>query len=275
MKNSKEMSLKDIQNVSLDILKAFHNFCVSKGIRYSLGYGTLIGAIRHKGLIPWDDDIDVVMLRKDYDKFIKLFQDTGKYKLFCAERRNMFGAIARLCEMKQTRVKTSVPLFTENTGVWIDIFPLDYIEDDREKLIDDMQLVLCAHRETLSKRIAMRNLRNEVSGFRSLYHWIKMRIRYRKNVFHYVDEHLAIINRVSSNTGTLICQFGYPTYNERDVLHRTAFDNVKCVPVEDSLFYVMEGYDEWLRNIYGDYMKLPPEKDRNRGHGSNCYIWVS
>lgn len=275
MNSYKEMSLRDIQKVSLDILKVFHDFCVSNNIRYSIGYGTLIGAVRHKGFIPWDDDVDVVMLREDYNKFINLFRDSENYKLFSGERRNMYGAIARLCEIKRTRVDLYVPLFSEATGVWIDIFPMDYIEEDHDRLLEDMQSVISAHRETIMKRCLMRSMRNEVNGLRSLFHWIKMNVKYRNDIFSYVDAHLSKVNDISSENGGLICQFGYPTYNERDVVIREAFDDVVEVNFEGSLFYAMKGYDLWLKNIYGDYMKLPPKEDRIAKHGQNKYYWIS
>ena len=275
MNNYREMSLKDIQNVSLDILKVLHEFCVSNGIRYSLGYGTLIGAVRHKGFIPWDDDLDIVMLREDYNKFVDLFQDTKKYKLFSGERRNMYGAIARLCEMEQTRVDPYAPMFSEATGVWIDIFPMDYIDDIQDKLLDNMKLVINAHHKTLLKRCMMRSMRSEVNGLRSLIYWLIRRFKYGKNVFSYVDDHLNIVKNVSSERGQWICQFGYPTYNERDIAPRETFDDVVEVSFEGSSFFAMKGYDVWLKNIYGDYMKLPPEKDRNLGHGYNNYHWIS
>ena len=70
----REMALKEIQQVSLDILKDVHQFCINNGIHYSLCYGTLLGAIRHNGFIPWDDDIDIMMPRPDYDRFVNTYK---------------------------------------------------------------------------------------------------------------------------------------------------------------------------------------------------------
>ena len=80
----KEMTLGEVQNISLDILVHFHNFCIANNIKYSLGYGTLIGAIRHKGFIPWDDDVDVDMMREDYERFAQIFNNsTSNSDLYC------------------------------------------------------------------------------------------------------------------------------------------------------------------------------------------------
>lgn len=81
------LSLKDIQGVLLRIMKYIHSFCVENDIKYSLCGGTLIGAIRHKGFIPWDDDIDITIPRPDYDRFVKIFKDSDEFKLFAPERK--------------------------------------------------------------------------------------------------------------------------------------------------------------------------------------------
>ena len=84
----REMTLEEIQQVSLEILKDVHRFCVENDIKYSLCYGTLLGAIRHNGFIPWDDDIDIMMPRPEYDRFIRLYQSEKGYKLFAAENND-------------------------------------------------------------------------------------------------------------------------------------------------------------------------------------------
>ena len=110
----REMTLKEIQQVSLGILKDIHKFCVEHDIQYSLCYGTLLGAIRHKGFIPWDDDIDITMPRPEFDRFIKSYQSEKGYRLFAAENNDgdteVSVPFARVCEMQRTFVDTGIAM---------------------------------------------------------------------------------------------------------------------------------------------------------------------
>ena len=129
----KEMTLQEVQNVSLEILKDVHAFCESHNIRYSLAYGTLIGAIRHKGFIPWDDDVDIIIPRPDFERFCQEFQSAKGYKLYRPGDPENFMVFARVCDNERTLVKTNRPWSTERTGIWIDIFPFEGLPNDENE----------------------------------------------------------------------------------------------------------------------------------------------
>ena len=131
----KRLSQKDLQVISLEILKDVDAFCKANGIRYSMAYGTLLGAVRHKGFIPWDDDVDIVMMRSDYERFCREYK-SDKYELFGNPRTSdAYVAYARVADMKDTESRTYIPWAgnRQDQGVRIDVFPLDYAPDDEQE----------------------------------------------------------------------------------------------------------------------------------------------
>ena len=120
-------NLSEIKKIELDILRAFRSFCEKNSLRYFLAYGTLLGAVRHGGFIPWDDDIDVAMPRTDYERFLKEFRDE-RYEVYDLSKKGYFYPFAKLCDtttvlIEEMSVKNSI-------GVYIDIFPMDGIADN-------------------------------------------------------------------------------------------------------------------------------------------------
>ena len=130
----KELSLKEIQALSLEILIDVAEFCEKNGIHYSLAYGTCLGAVRHKGFIPWDDDVDVQMLREDYERFARTYR-SERFKFFdSSNMKDCWIPFGRVCDCERTVSKTNIPWHggTVQTGLWIDIFPVDKVTADHD-----------------------------------------------------------------------------------------------------------------------------------------------
>jgi len=129
----KELTLQELKDIEFDILKMFDAFCKENNIRYFFAYGTLLGAIRYKGFIPWDDDVDVLVPREDYDRLLKLFTDSEQYRLYAYEREPKYRyPFAKLCDMTTRKDEGGYENGVE-LGVDIDIFPLDAWDNDLEK----------------------------------------------------------------------------------------------------------------------------------------------
>ena len=128
--------LQKMQEVELDLFKAFIEVCEKLQLKYYLLGGTLLGAVRHKGFIPWDDDIDVGMPRKDYEIFIQKAQDLLPEHYFvqnCYTDGKLPMAFCKIRNSNTTFIETSVKDFKINHGIFIDIFPLDYYPQDKKK----------------------------------------------------------------------------------------------------------------------------------------------
>ena len=258
----KEMTLKDIQSASLEILKDVHEFCQDNGIRYTLYYGTLLGAIRHNGFIPWDDDVDIAMPRPDYERFIKTYVSKKGFKLFSREGEegdNVYIPFARVCEMEKTMaVCTYIPWCSSMTGVWIDIFPLDGLED--EKTLALARIKKANQCRLLCSRVRLGKGKLDLDkGLKGLLKTLLKKLLYR-NRHYYFDRFISICKEKDYSRMNFFSTLVNAVYSE--ILPKSVCDKFLLNRFEDSEFYVMNGYDLCLKSMYGDYMKLPPVEQR-------------
>ena len=274
----KQMTLREVQLVSLDVMQEFHNFCVKNNIRYSLSGGSLLGAIRHNGFIPWDDDMDVQMPRNDFDKFITQYTSaTGDFKLYCRELPQQVKQLgfpyARLCDMKRTFVDTAnIPWNREKTGIWIDILPCDGMPSDEVEA---------------KKHLRVNNILQEFAYWYALKFvpWSQVRAAtsLKKKMKFILKKIFSYFN--CDNFFNLYCKYRKKyDYDQSDYFFATCHYNMKewqpkkymenfiLHKFEDREFYIMTGYDSNLRSLYGDYMKEPPASNRAH-HSFNINYW--
>lgn len=254
------LTLEEIQKVSLSILSDVHEFCINNDIKYSLAYGTLLGAIRHKGFIPWDDDVDIVMPRKDFERFCNLYKSEKGYKILSPDSSESLIPFGRVYDTRSTRCSTTAPWSTFETGVWIDVFPLDGVEDN----YDDFKARIQSLRNT-AKKIAMTRTSSEgflhTKTLRRKCTWIVKKIyTFGTNIKQLKSSYLQDIQRLefdkSNYFGQLSC-YDEATHKE----HNPKEDFQNCVEVEfeGKKMLAMNGYDRVLKRYYGDYMQLPPK----------------
>lgn len=273
----KNMTTKDIQMVSLDILKDVHEFCVEHDIKYTLFSGTLLGAIRHHGFIPWDDDLDIAFTRPEYEKFVKLYQSKRGYKLFARERqgKDVYLSYARVCDMDRTFADDSLfPWTKEKKGVWIDVFPLDGAVSDQELAVRHSEEFYKIWLRSKLIRFAMVPFSKRPGFFKKIKLFFR-KIQFAKELrtLDIWDRHIAMCKRIPFDTAANYSHYAWAGFKMREYYKTSAFEGYQLQPFEDGQFYVMKGYDGALRAKYGDYMQLPPVEERKPRHSINKYYW--
>ena len=259
-----EIPLTQVRRIQLEILDSIHAFCEEKGLRYALAYGTLLGAVRHEGYIPWDDDIDIMMPRPDYDIFIRSYQSDENKVIdlatspVCVE---MFAKISR------------VGTYMEDVygrvlwGVNVDVFPIDGYPSKVSTVnqlfhLNGLIPVVCPFYQAVSK--------NKLIWF------IKYIV---KRVFHPSTPNVLALKESitaqlreqsfedSSCAGAYFGDAGLNEFMEKDI-----FCSFSSVKFEGGCYPAPLQYDSYLRNLYGEYMVLPPEEQRVLHH---CYKYYS
>ena len=274
----KYLSLKDKQDVSLYLLKKLHAFCEDNDIHYSLAYGTLIGAVRHKGFIPWDDDIDVLMLRPDFDRFCASFKMEG-LSLHCHQNDpGCFIGFARICDDVYTRsIKNSWLCGGGYTGMWIDVFPVDSVEDDPDEYLAHYYKMQELHTGTYKYRARLNGI-YKTNNFKAnvlasiLKLWPFHQI-YKKKAVQYMDNFIKEIKRIPFGTTGHYSQLAIPGTGSKNYLKTEYFDDFVLLDFEGLKFYAMKDYDTDLRLAFGDYMQLPPEDQRTPLHEFQFFYW--
>lgn len=269
MGTKRVMTLKELQETELDIMRVFHDFCEKHGLRYYLAGGTLLGAIRHKGFIPWDDDIDVCMPHPDYLKLVELSQngmlDEFRYLDTRLLNKDCPSSMIRICD-NRTEVEFTEYKIPYKIGCWIDIYSLDGLSDipkERSKQFRQMRvamdLFLCCLTKFGNKR------RNRLINMMQYCLLPALPVIRAVGYQRYLDWLDRIATRYSYDekeyVGVLEGRGG-----EKETMRKSDMEPRFLVDFEGEKFYTMANYDAYLTNLYGDYMTPPREEDRVSRH---------
>ena len=269
----RKMTLQDIQSASLDILKVVDGFCKENGITYFISYGSLLGAVRHKGFIPWDDDIDILVPRPDYERLLKTFNVPG-FKVYNAADPDCWLTYSRICWPEKTLVKTTSPWYkgTYSSGLWIDVFPLDAVSDNEQEFKDQYHRVTKDYLETVSIRRRKTKIDKDFGLIRNS----KTLVHRVLHPFRHFQDPLIAKNRLLAEMDSC------PAYGstghvsmlpcpERDWEWFPIEDFASSVPMKfcDAEFPAPVGWHHHLTQLWGDYMQLPPIEDR---HPKQTYL---
>lgn len=267
--NRKPLSLRDLQLLELEILKLLRDICNEYGLRYYLAGGTLIGAVRHNGFIPWDDDIDVCMPRPDCMKLLEISNDgwLDDYRRidYFEDNHNALSATLRIYDVR-TELQFQDVSTKMNFGCWIDVFAFDGLSPSpikRKMHFAEMRLVydlfLCRITKFGGKRrskiveILQYGLLPVLPLIRmvSPYSYLKKMDRIARRYSYEDSEYVGVLE---GRAGA------------KEAMRKDDMNPPIMVTFEGENFAAMANYDEYLTNLYGDYMQLPPEDQRISRH---------
>ena len=260
--------LKKLQQVQTQMLKDVLDVCEKYGLSCFLIYGTAIGAVRHKGFIPWDDDIDVGMLREDYDKFLEVFDKELKedYEVLTPETDSRYACTVTHVQRKNTVFITEMTKNLKcNCRIFMDIFPFDNVPDSTKE------------QNRLLKKSTLYGKLLFLSGSGSphipyngiLYHVMHlgcMLIHGVLKLFHVTPIFLyRRFKNVSTSFNNVDCE--YVTSYEytgciKDKIRKSDILPLKKVPFENIYAYIPANNDDFLKKVYGDYKQIPPIEER-------------
>lgn len=254
-----QISKSEIRNIEIEILKQIDIACKKNGIRYYIAYGTLLGAVRHQGFIPWDDDVDIVMFRNDYNKFLNLIQNNHLPEWISKLDETCPGYFYPFMKLVDNRTIAKMENNKTEHGIWVDVFPLDYVPGD-EKI----------YRKIARKAEFLRNvvismttdfhanqpiLKKLIKKFLCLY----AKIKSPKAILEKYNKLLSSTIRLGSND-YVACLFSPYVYKEK--IPTKIFENSKKYLFEGNYFDGPASAKEYLTSIYGNFMELPPLNKR-------------
>ncbi len=251
-------TLRQLQMVELEMLIELDRICRKCGIRYTLTGGTLLGAVRHGGFIPWDDDADVSMMREEYEKFRKACEtELDKERFYFQDMRNTagyrwgYGKMRRKDTLFLREYQQDMPY---KQGVFIDIFPRDGVPDGRigEKL---HKFACFCVRKTLWSPVGKKAHPNIF-----MRKWFAILYRLSGTVIYKIYDYLV---KVSNKKETqYVRALTFPVPNGYKGYKREWYAESVNIEFEGHTFMANRHYREWLEQEFGDYMKLPPEVQR-------------
>ncbi len=262
--------IKEIRSILLELTCEIKQICEENHLRYYLSGGTLLGAVRHKGFIPWDDDIDLHMPRPDYEKFIEIYNSTNRENILYAQETNpdYLYSFAKLVKKGTVLYENGCHSGVE-MGVYVDIFPIDGVGDTKEQALEVMKKINMPIKLLMSYRM-------------DLY---RKHVTLKKNLQVFAAKIVAPFfgsKKLANKINTLAQTYNYDEskliasfideVGEKRIYPREVYDNECKLSFEGIEFPAPSDYDLVLSQFYGDYMTLPPKEKQVFTHSYKAYI---
>ncbi len=265
----KKLSRIECREIQMEILDQLKDICNSNNIKYYLAYGSLLGAVRHNGYIPWDDDIDICLFRNDYNKLIDLINQ-GLYKesnpwleIIDNKTENYYYTFAKVID---NRTVAKMGDNITQHGIWVDIFPIDNLPDK----INERNIFI---RYCYFLRSIILSMTTDFSGIK------KGKKRYIKRVLNIIANvigkekicnHYVRICRYYEKNDSKYVGVLFSPYSVKDCFLKEKMIVTKEYKFEGRCYTGFAEYDYYLSGLYGNYMKLPPE-EKQKTHSIHAF----
>ena len=264
---------KEIQKIAFEILKYVDKFCRKNNIKYSICGGTLLGAIRHKGFIPWDDDIDIMMPRNEYERFLKLmdneYKEGNKYKClhYGKDFPDYYYTFAKVVDL-DTHLEESTLINNKDLGIFIDVFPVDGIPSKNPAKIAKKahhynRMIVHSNMTKVDKTgistgkyLIKKLLITPYAKLLGRDYWLKKHEKYVKS---FPLDKFEYGNLYSGSIGI------------KEMFPKKFFDEIIEVDFEGYKLLAIKEYTKYLEHTYGDYMTPPPPEKRVAPHNTKIY----
>lgn len=265
----KKIELEEQKKIMIRILEYFDKVCRENNIKYSLIGGSLIGAIRHKGIIPWDDDIDVILSRKEYLKIIDILEkkEDSRFKLLTRNTcKDYFFPFPKLIDKRTYVIEPQNLEQISEYGIYIDIFSYSNVSNEEKERVKDVKKI-----KLLNSMMSRKKLNLKTDGLKQNF------LRVNKNILSKIIGYSCICKKLDSIYGkynevhTNYVISNWPIYKlEKEIQNSNNIKEFIDIKFETICVMIYKNYDEILKTTFGNYMQLPPENKR-KSHGLIAY----
>lgn len=249
------MELKEVQKQELQMLEDFAQYCDKFNLRYYLAGGTLLGAVRHHGFIPWDDDIDVIMPRPDFEKFLGLVYtgNMDNYKIVDDYHDHADGK--PFAKLENPEVVVNYKVFKEPQRLWIDIFPMDGMPSEIHQVKKHIKrikhLSWCMWQASCKQQQIQNPIIKALKLILFIWFWKKGPLYYSRKITQCAKKYPY---EFSEYVGCAVGKYG-----ESERIKKANFEERIAIEFEEKYFCASKGFDIYLKNLYGNYMEIPNE----------------
>ncbi len=266
------VDLKEVHDQLLDIMVEFDRICRKNNLKYTLAWGTLLGAVRHGGFIPWDSDIDVLMAREDYDRFCALAPDELKSDYFLQTKETEPAYRYNVCRLRKNNTALILKAWKNagfHQGIYIDIQPLDHIPDKKfSRMVQKFFIILNTPVRMSVNPVLFREagerFKGPVKAMLRVFCFLMPKKLCDRIEHHFIVKH----NKKPCQKIGVICEGGVLLHTTRDMIPFDSrhMDEIGDIEFEGHRFMAVKDTDPLLTLWYGDYMQLPPEDKRVPDH---------